>query len=110
MGALWGFLPEAYAAISVSAVNALLRLKKGPTPVVVLQNCVTDAGANQLAEAFQNYGKKAELVAIELPHNPQLSARGLDPIVEVALHKDSTISELDVSYNPQFGNTVVAVL
>jgi len=106
--ALWGLLPEAYAAISVRAVFHLLRLKTGPTPVVVLRNCVTDDGARKLVEAMTLFGEQAELEAVELPHNPQLSAAGVKAIVDAALRPESKVMELDLSYNPQLGDAAVS--
>lgn len=108
--ALWGLLPEAYAAISVNAVYHLLRLKTTSTPVVILQNCVTDAGAEHLAQAMKEFGVKADLEAVELPHNPLLTTRGLQAIVDAALLPTSKVVELDLSYNPQLGAPAVKVL
>jgi len=108
--ALWGLLPEAYAAISVRAVAALLRLKRGTTPVIVLRNCVTDAGAAELAEALRLYGRSADLQVVELPHNPKMGKDGLGHIVAVALLEDSPLQELDFSYNPQLGDNGCAQL
>lgn len=108
--AIWGLLPEAYAAVSVGAVKALLRLKKGPTPVIMLQNCVTDEGALQLSEAVREFGQSAELQALELPQNPQLGLTGLKYIVEACLTECSQVVELDLSFNPQLGDTSVPVL
>lgn len=108
--ALWGLLPEAYAAISVRAVFHLLRLKSGTTPVVVLRNCLTDEGALTLVKAMTMYGKKADLQVVELPHNPLLTNEGLQAIVDAALREDSKIAELDFSYNPQFGDAAVKIL
>lgn len=108
--ALWGLLPEAYAAISVRAVAALLRLKKGTTPVIVLRNCVTDTGAAELAEALRLYGKQANLQVVELPHNPKMGKDGLGHIVAVAMLEDSQLEELDFSYNPQLGDNGCAPL
>lgn len=48
--AIWGLLPEAFAAISVRAVANLLRLKTGTTPVVMLKSSVSDANAHELAD------------------------------------------------------------
>jgi len=108
--ALWGLLPEAYAAISVRAVAALLRLKKGTTPVRVLRNCVTDAGAAELAQALRLYGKSADLQVVELPHNPKMGKDGLGHIVAAAMLEDSQLQELDFSYNPQLGDNGCAPL
>lgn len=108
--ALWGLLPEAYAAISVTAVVALLRLKQTETPIIVLRNCVTDAGAKELAEAIRLYGKKADLQAIELPHNPRLGEAGVCEIVAAALLEGSNLQELDFSYNPQLRSCIVDAL
>jgi len=109
--ALWGLLPEAYAAISVRSVVALLRLKTGTTPVVVLRNCVSDAGAEELAEAMLTYGKRADLQVLEMPHNPAVSEVGLQHLVSAALNADGPpLQELDVSYNPQLGDAAVSLL
>jgi len=109
--ALWGLLPEAYAAISVTSVIALLRLKThASTPVIVLRNCVTDQGAKDLAEAMRLYGKQADLQAIELPHNPSLSVEGARALVSAALLEGSKLEELDLSFNPQFEGSVVAAV
>lgn len=108
--ALWGLLPEAYAAISVRAVAALLRLKKGETPVIVLRNCVTNEGAVQLAEAMRKYGTNADLQALELPHNPALGEEGLRAIAATALLEGSPLQELDLSYNPQLCDCITPVL
>mmetsp|Transcript_18217 Transcript_18217/g.42411 ORF Transcript_18217/g.42411 Transcript_18217/m.42411 type:complete len:386 (+) Transcript_18217:93-1250(+) len=108
--ALWGFLPEAYSAISVSAVIALLRLKDGPLPVILLQQCVNDDNALQLAEAIRKYRKKAELAVLEVPRNPNLTLRGLAELVAVVMEAESEITELDFSYNPQFGDECVTTL
>jgi len=108
--AIWGLLPEAYAAISVRAVFHLLRLKSGPTPVIVLRNCVTDEGALKLVEAMIDFGSKAGLEAIELPHNPQLGVAGLQAITDAALRPDSKVVELDFSYNPQLGDPALKIL
>mmetsp|Transcript_104560 Transcript_104560/g.327078 ORF Transcript_104560/g.327078 Transcript_104560/m.327078 type:complete len:394 (+) Transcript_104560:111-1292(+) len=108
--ALWGLLPEAYAAISVRAVVALLRLKTGTTPVVVLRSCVTDAGAAELAEALQKYGQKAGLEALELPHNPALGEAGLRHLASAACVEGSPLRELDISYNPQLRDSAVGLL
>lgn len=109
--AMWGLLPEAYAAISVRAVVALLRLKSGPTPIVVLRNCVTDAGAAELAQGLIDYGKKAELQALELPHNPAFGAEGLRSLA-AAVPSEGLIllEELDFSYNPQLGEAAAEIL
>lgn len=109
--ALWGLLPEAFAAISPRALSALLRLKThAPTPVIMLQNSVTDGNAEELAEAIRLYGKQAGLQAVELPNNPLLTAAGLHCIVEACLGKELTIEALDLSYNPQLGDAVVSAL
>ncbi|CAE8653402.1 unnamed protein product [Polarella glacialis] len=108
--AIWGFLPEAYAAISVRAVVYLLRLKTTETPVVLLRNCVSDAGAKELAEALGQHGKKADLQALELPHNRQLGGEGIRAIVEVVLLEGVPLVEFDLSYNPQLGDAVVVAL
>mmetsp|Transcript_22201 Transcript_22201/g.40857 ORF Transcript_22201/g.40857 Transcript_22201/m.40857 type:complete len:393 (+) Transcript_22201:64-1242(+) len=108
--AIWGFLPEAFAAISVRAVIALLRLKDGPLPVIYLRQCVDDDGALQLAEAIRKYRKKAELAVLEVPQNPNLTLRGLAELVAVMIEDESEICELDVSYNPQLGNECVTTL
>jgi len=105
--ALWGLLPEAYAAISVRSVAALLRLKSGTTPVIVLRNCVTDEGALDLAEAINKYGITADLQSLELPHNPQLTAKGLKALFAAAMKEGSLLEEFDLSYNPQLGDCVV---
>uniref|UniRef100_A0A7S4R9D5 Uncharacterized protein n=1 Tax=Alexandrium monilatum TaxID=311494 RepID=A0A7S4R9D5_9DINO len=103
--ALWGLFPEAYAAVSVRSVVALLRLKAGQTPVVVLQSCVCDKGAVELADALGRYGRKAGLQALELPHNPAMSEVGLKHLAAAILAEDSPpLQELDVSYNPQLGD------
>lgn len=99
--AMWGFLPEAYAAISVRAVCALLRLKKTSTPIIVLRNCVTDAGAHELAEAVRRHDQTADLQALELPHNPKLGQEGLRALVAMALREGSNLQEFDISYNFQ---------
>merc|ERR1719188_909327 len=98
---MWGLLPEVYAAISVRAVAALLRLKTTETPVIVLRNCVTDAGAAELAQAIRQYGKRADLQVLELPHNPKLSEDGLRALVPVATEEGLNIQEFDLSYNSQ---------
>jgi hypothetical protein len=108
--ALWGLLPEAYAAVTVRAAVALLRLKTGETPVIVLRNCVSDANAQELADGMRMYGKKADLQALELPHNPGLGEAGLRALAEAASGKEATLQELDISYNPQFGGVCCAVL
>jgi Ran GTPase-activating protein (RanGAP) involved in mRNA processing and transport len=109
--ALWGLLPEAFAAISPRALAALLRLKThAPTPVILLQNSVTDANAETLAAAIRDYGKQAGLQAVELPNNPNLTAKGLRCIVEACLGDGQNIEAIDLSYNPQFGDEVVSVL
>lgn len=107
--ALWGFLPEAYAAISVRSVVALLRLKDHSTPVILLRECVTDANAQDLAEAMRKY-TKAEVEALELPSNPRLGVIGVGRIVEAAMCEESQLSELDLSMNSQLGDAVISVL
>jgi len=108
--ALWGLLPEAYAAISVRAVYHLLRLKENPTPVVVLRSCLTDENAATLAQALDQFGENADLQVLELTHNPKLTAAGLRHIMESVLRPQSKVVELDFSYNPQFGDPVAAIL
>eukprot|EP00927_Polykrikos_kofoidii_P032072 TRINITY_DN27426_c0_g1_i1.p1 TRINITY_DN27426_c0_g1~~TRINITY_DN27426_c0_g1_i1.p1 ORF type:complete len:443 (+),score=89.87 TRINITY_DN27426_c0_g1_i1:53-1381(+) len=108
--AIWGFLPEVCAAVSVSALSALLRLKTHPTPAIVLKNCVTDKNAGQLAEAMVAFAKSSELQVVELPFNPGLGKDGLRVIVEATMTANSQVSELDISYNPQLGDEVVDVL
>jgi len=109
--ALWGLLPEAYAAISVRSVIALIRLKKNPTPVVVLRNCVTDAGAAELAGALRVFGKQAGLEALELPHNLEMGEAGLQHLASMALCAEGPqLQEIDISYNPQLGDGAVELL
>lgn len=108
--ALWGFLPEAYAAISVRAVVALIRLKSNPTPVIVLRNCVTDADAVELAEGLRRYGETADVQALEFPHNPKLGREGVRALVAVAMSEGSNLQELDFSYNPQLEGFVITEL
>lgn len=105
--ALWGFLPEAYAAISVRAVCGLLRLKKNTTPCILLRNCVTDAGAQELAEAVRLYDGTADVQALELPHNPQLGQAGLRALVAMCVREGSNIQEVDFSYNFQLGRYLI---
>eukprot|EP00927_Polykrikos_kofoidii_P032073 TRINITY_DN27426_c0_g1_i2.p1 TRINITY_DN27426_c0_g1~~TRINITY_DN27426_c0_g1_i2.p1 ORF type:complete len:425 (+),score=83.06 TRINITY_DN27426_c0_g1_i2:53-1327(+) len=90
--AIWGFLPEVCAAVSVSALSALLRLKTHPTPAMVA------------------FAKSSELQVVELPFNPGLGKDGLRVIVEATMTANSQVSELDISYNPQLGDEVVDVL
>jgi len=91
-------------------MGALLRLKRVPTPVVVLHHCLTDAGSVQLAEGIRAFGLAAELQVIELPRNPALSLKGVEPIVDVVCMKESLVVELDLSRNPQFGDAVLTLL
>lgn len=107
--AMWGFLPEAYAAISTRAVVHLLRLKKTSTPVIVLRSCVTDQGAQELADGIRKY-PAAELEALELPHNPKLGQMGIRALVEMARESTSKLEELDLSYNPQLSSFIVPEL
>lgn len=108
--AIWGFLPEAYAAISVRAVVALLRMKSSTTPVVLLTNCVTDAGAAELAEGIRKFGKKADLQALELPRNRHFGEKGLHMLVEAILSEGLALSELDLTSNPQLSDVAVTTL
>lgn len=108
--ALCGLLPEAYAAITVSAVKHLLRLKSGSTPVVMLRNAVTPDGALQLAEALRLHGKRADLQVLELPYNPQMDVAGLRAIVEVILQEELALEELDFSFNRQLGDAVLVAV
>eukprot|EP00933_Yihiella_yeosuensis_P028213 TRINITY_DN22033_c0_g1_i1.p1 TRINITY_DN22033_c0_g1~~TRINITY_DN22033_c0_g1_i1.p1 ORF type:complete len:424 (-),score=81.81 TRINITY_DN22033_c0_g1_i1:54-1292(-) len=108
--ALWGFLPEAYAAISVRAVAALLRLKSHETPVILLANCVTDKNAHELAEAFSLYGKKADLQALELPRNRGLGHEGIRKIIDAILEEGLNFQELDLSMNPHLGPRLMTTL
>eukprot|EP00931_Biecheleriopsis_adriatica_P049614 TRINITY_DN28700_c0_g2_i1.p1 TRINITY_DN28700_c0_g2~~TRINITY_DN28700_c0_g2_i1.p1 ORF type:complete len:413 (-),score=109.15 TRINITY_DN28700_c0_g2_i1:72-1310(-) len=108
--AIWGLLPEAYAAITVRAVAALMRLKSGTLPVVMLRGCVTDSNAGELAEAIRAYGKKSDLQALELPYNRQLGEEGLKVLVDVVLQSGHPLEELDISYNPQLGDAATSVL
>lgn len=108
--ALWGLLPEAYSALSVASICALLRLKKGETPFIELQGCVSDAGAASLGDSIRTYGSKAQLRGLSLPHNSQLSAPGVGSLCALALSPASPLSELNLSWNPQFGNTIVTAL
>ncbi|CAJ1415846.1 unnamed protein product [Effrenium voratum] len=101
--AIWGLLPEAFSAISVSAVAALLRLKSGPTPIIALKASITDSNASEFAEAIREHGKKAELQALELPFNQQMGEEGLKDIVEAVVSTKLSLDELDLSYNPQLG-------
>eukprot|EP00448_Togula_jolla_P005975 CAMPEP_0170611028 /NCGR_PEP_ID=MMETSP0224-20130122/22971_1 /TAXON_ID=285029 /ORGANISM="Togula jolla, Strain CCCM 725" /LENGTH=390 /DNA_ID=CAMNT_0010936437 /DNA_START=1 /DNA_END=1169 /DNA_ORIENTATION=- len=106
--ALWGLMPEVCAMVSVRSLVALLRLKRTPTPALVIRSCVTDAGAMQLAEAIRMYAKGAELEVLELPHNPALGAAGLKELVAAAV--EVGLSELDFSFNPQLSDDAVDVL
>jgi len=107
--ALWGIVPEAFAAISVSSVKALLRLKKHPTPVVVLRSCVSDKNAAELAETIREYAVKADLQALELQQNLQLTHVGLQAIVGaiLGLGCKGPLVELDLSQNPQLGDPAI---
>lgn len=107
--ALWGLLPEAFAAISVPAVVALLRLKRETTPVLLLRAAVDKRNAQQLGEALRVYGKKAELQALELPYNPEMGEEGLQQIVEGLSEAELALEELDLSYNPQLGAASLTV-
>lgn len=100
-------LPEAYAAISVRAVVGLLRLKSNPTPVIVLRNCVTDAGAAELEVALREYGEKADVQALEFPHNAAMTGVAVQHIANMAARKGSSLEEIDLSYNPQLGDTAI---
>ena len=67
--AIWGLLPEAFAAISVRAVANLLRLKTGTTPVVMLKSSVSDANAHELADdawkSFQSLLSHAKPIIVK---------------------------------------------
>lgn len=109
--ALWGLLPEAYAAISVRAVAALLRMKRGPTPAIVLKNCIDDRSVLELAEALRRYGTVAELEVLELHYHPALSETGLRTLVDAALGTEGfNLTELDISYNQQLGDHLIDAL
>lgn len=108
--ALWGLMPEVCAAISPRSIVALLRMKKEPTPVIVLRGCVNDAGAEELARGVIEFGPKAELQVIELPHNPSLTSAGLRRLVAATREDGVQVSELDLSSNPQLCSTLPADL
>jgi len=110
--AVWGLLPEGFTVISASAVSALLRLKKGETPVVVLRGCVTDNDAKILADAVGEHGGRAGIRALELNHNPW-SANGLTHVVELFLtarHPQLQLQELEISDSPHLGDAALEVL
>eukprot|EP00928_Gymnodinium_smaydae_P063558 TRINITY_DN47100_c0_g1_i1.p2 TRINITY_DN47100_c0_g1~~TRINITY_DN47100_c0_g1_i1.p2 ORF type:complete len:414 (-),score=114.66 TRINITY_DN47100_c0_g1_i1:84-1325(-) len=109
--ALWGLLPEVCAAVSVHSIIALLRLKThAPTTAIVLRSCVTDDGAEQLADALREYGARAELEVIELAQNPKLGCRGLEALAQAIGADGSRVAELDLSFNPQLGDAAVPIL
>lgn len=109
--ALWGLLPEAFAAISPRCLAHLLRLKiPNQTPVILLQNSVTDEGAVQLADAIRDYGVQSGMQAVEIPHNLEMSCDGLRFIVAAILGKGQEIEALDLSHNEQLGDGLAEVL
>eukprot|EP00929_Paragymnodinium_shiwhaense_P121560 TRINITY_DN93830_c0_g1_i1.p1 TRINITY_DN93830_c0_g1~~TRINITY_DN93830_c0_g1_i1.p1 ORF type:complete len:389 (+),score=91.84 TRINITY_DN93830_c0_g1_i1:64-1230(+) len=108
--ALWGLLPEVCAAVSVKSLVGLLRLKRDPTPAIVLRNCVSDDGAVQLAEGIRKYQKTAQVEALELPYNPGMGLQGVRALAALALEEGTKLEELDISYNPQLGDAAVSAL
>ncbi|CAE7441367.1 Nlrp4c [Symbiodinium natans] len=105
--AVWGLLPEAFAAVSVRSAAALLNLKSGSTPVLVLKTCVSDSNVEELAKALREHGKRAELQALELPYNHQLSDAGVRRLVEAVTEAEVVLEELDLSFNAQLGDAAV---
>jgi len=75
-----------------------------------LRNCVTDSSAKELAEGVSLYGKKADLVALELPYNLQMGEKGLEVLVDSILKAEIPIEDLDLSYNPQLGDAAIKAL
>lgn len=104
--AMWGLMPEVCAAISPRSIVALLRMKKEPTPVIILRSCVTDKGAEELAQGVIEYGPKSELQVLELPHNPGLTSVGLRRIVAASRADGVQVCEFDLSSNPQLRATL----
>lgn len=108
--AVWGLLPEAFAAISVRSVAALLRLKSGSTPVLALKTCVSDSNVEDLAEALRRHGKQAELQSLELPYNQELTGTGVQQLVQAVTEGGVELEELDLSFNAQLGDAAVRVV
>jgi Ran GTPase-activating protein (RanGAP) involved in mRNA processing and transport len=108
--ALWGLLPEAYAALSVPSICALLRLKKGTLQFIELQGCVSDVNAVSLGEAIRDHGSKADLKGLSLPYNGQLSASGVGSMCALALIPSSPLVEINLSGNPQVGDAIVVAM
>jgi len=106
---MFGIVTEQWGSQSASAVCALLRMKKTPTPRIELIGKVTDASALKLAQAIVEFGSIAQTQTLALQCT-QMTVDGVRKLCEVVFNSASALASLDFSEHESFGDGVVEAL
>lgn len=100
---MWGFLPEAYVAVSPKAVIRLIEQKTEPTPVLRVLHHVTDELAEELGRTLATYASTVELECLEMVMNRKMTATGLQSLCQ-HLQLLGTLEELSLTGCDGFGD------